>query len=59
MPVFALALGGCLPGYLSNKYAGREGYFAPPITGLDADGQTLRLKQYKDKVVLLSFWHSL
>jgi hypothetical protein len=52
-----VALAGCLPGHMSNKHAGHEGYFAPPITALDADGNTMRLKQYKDKVVLLSFWH--
>jgi hypothetical protein len=52
-----VALAGCLPGYMSNKHAGHVGYYAPPITALDAEGQTMRLKDYKGKVVLLSFWH--
>lgn len=56
--MFAFVLGGCLPGHLSNKHAGKEGYLAPPITALDAEGQTMRLKDHKEKVVLLSFWHS-
>jgi cytochrome oxidase Cu insertion factor (SCO1/SenC/PrrC family) len=52
-----VALAGCLPGYMSNKHAGQEGYYAPPITAVDGDGQTMRLKEHKGKVVLLSFWH--
>lgn len=52
-----VALVGCLPGYMSNKHAGAEGYYAPPITALDADGQTMRLKEHQGKVILLSFWH--
>ncbi len=50
-------LAGCFPGYLSNKHAGQEGYYAPPITALNGEGQTMRLKDFKDKVILLSFWH--
>jgi cytochrome oxidase Cu insertion factor (SCO1/SenC/PrrC family) len=48
---------GCLPGYLSNKHMAQEGYMAPPIEAVDGAGQMMRLRDYKGKVVLLSFWH--
>jgi thiol-disulfide isomerase/thioredoxin len=52
-----MALTGCLPGSLySNKHMAKESYTAPPITAIDADGQVMRLKDHKGKVVLLSFW---
>ncbi|MFO0879415.1 MAG: hypothetical protein U0840_18870 [Gemmataceae bacterium] len=54
-----VALAGCLPGYLSNQKAGKEGYFALAIEGVDADGQVMRLTDTQgDKVALLSFWSS-
>ena len=31
---------------------------APPIEGVDANGQVMRLRDHAGKVVLLSFWHS-
>jgi hypothetical protein len=50
-------LAGCLPGYMnSNKRMAQEGSMAPPITGIDAQGQTMRLSDFQGKVVLLSFW---
>lgn len=52
----AAALAGCLPGYLSNKHMAKEGYPAPPISAVDGDGRVMRLKDFKGKVVLLSFW---
>lgn len=53
-----IGLAGCLPGYLSNQKAGKEGCFALPIESVDADGKYMRLSEYSDKIVLLSFWHS-
>jgi cytochrome oxidase Cu insertion factor (SCO1/SenC/PrrC family) len=51
-------LAGCLPGYLNkDRHMAQEGSLAPPITGIDADGQVMRLKDYAGKVVLVSFWH--
>jgi hypothetical protein len=51
-------LAGCLPGYTNgNRHMAQEGSLAPPITGIDADGQTMRLKDHEGEVVLLSFWH--
>lgn len=63
MGKFALWLGllvtlaGCSPAFLNyNKHVAKEGYPAPPITAVDADGQMMRLRDHKGKVVLLSFW---
>jgi len=33
-----------------------EGYRARDIVGVDADGQTFKLSDYRGKVVLLDFW---
>lgn len=33
------------------------GDVAPDIVGVDQEGQTFRLTDYRDKVVLLDFWH--
>jgi hypothetical protein len=35
------------------------GKTAPPITGRDADGQPMQLKDYRGQVVLLDFWQTL
>ncbi|MFM7151922.1 MAG: peroxiredoxin family protein [Gemmataceae bacterium] len=53
-----VGLVGCFPGHMTNQKAGKEGYFAPPIEAVDGNGQPMRLSDYPDKVVLLSFWHS-
>jgi peroxiredoxin len=34
----------------------RAGRPAPEIEGVDADGRTFRLSDYRGKVVLLHFW---
>lgn len=46
---------GCLSLGLNDL---KDGKPAPPIEGVDAHGQVLRLSQFQNKVVLLSFWHS-
>lgn len=55
-------LAGCLPGYLTSQKPrpGKEleGQAAPPIAGINGDGQMMRLRDYQGKVILLSFWHS-
>jgi hypothetical protein len=35
-----------------------EGQPAPPTEGISGEGQTLRLSDYRGKVVLLCFWHA-
>lgn len=55
--LLGLGLAGCLPGYLTNQKAAKEGYLAPPIEALDGNGQMMRLSEAQGKVVLLSFWH--
>ena len=37
-----------------NLLVGKE---APDIEGVDQDGHRFKLSDYRDKVVLLDFWH--
>jgi hypothetical protein len=50
----ALLLGG--PFVAAADSAPTIGNMAPPIKGVDLDGKSLRLSDYKGKVVLLDFW---
>jgi hypothetical protein len=53
--VLLVVVVGCVP-LLRTKEA-REGQLAPAIEGVAGNGQTLRLSDYRGKVVLLCFWH--
>ena len=56
-----LALGALLAGCLALQTGGvgvGPGKEAPGVEGADADGQPLRLSDYRGQVVLLHFWHS-
>jgi cytochrome oxidase Cu insertion factor (SCO1/SenC/PrrC family) len=51
---------GCMregnPATEQRPAAAREGRPAPEVAGVDAEGRTLRLSDYRGKVVLLHFW---
>ena len=53
-----VVLAGCMRvgGTGPRPAALREGRPAPEIEGVDADGRTFRLSDYRGKVVLLHFW---
>jgi peroxiredoxin len=51
----AAALTGCTPDTDSELSDGKP---APDIRGVDAEGQSFRLSDYRGKVVLLDFWAS-
>jgi cytochrome oxidase Cu insertion factor (SCO1/SenC/PrrC family) len=36
----------------------RVGQPAPPVEGVDADGRTVRLSDFRGKVVLIDFWQT-
>jgi hypothetical protein len=46
---------GCMPLLRTREVC--EGQVAPPTEGTAADGQSLRLSDYRGRVVLLCFWH--
>jgi hypothetical protein len=51
----AVALAGCTSGTDSGLSDGKP---APDIRGVDADGESFWLSDYRGKVVLLDFWAS-
>lgn len=57
-----IMLTGCIASNTSTRSAGNKpkdiGRVASNITGVDADGKTLQLNDYRGKVVLLDFWAS-
>jgi hypothetical protein len=46
----------CAPVAVAAEFAPAVGKMAPPIKGLDLNGKSLKLSDYKGKVVLLDFW---
>jgi hypothetical protein len=46
----------CVPLVGAADSAPAVGKMAPPIKGVDLDGKTFQLSDYKGKVVLLDFW---
>jgi peroxiredoxin len=56
--VVLVLLAGCLPSYLTVPSGTQPGQLAPPIVGNDANGEALRLEDFKGKVVLLHFGYA-
>jgi hypothetical protein len=59
--VLVVVLGGVVAGCLRppEKLGGADAApQARAVEGMDADGATLRLSDYRGKVVLLHFWHA-
>jgi hypothetical protein len=46
----------CVPLAGAADFAPAVGKEAPPIKGVDLDGKSFKLSDYKGKVVLLDFW---
>jgi hypothetical protein len=47
---------GCLP--VRTRQGINDGELATAIEGVGSQGQPLRLRDYRGKVVLLCFWHA-
>ncbi len=56
LPFVALFLFACGGSSAENQSAARLNQPAPPFSLLSVDGKTIKLEDYKGKVVLLDFW---
>jgi cytochrome oxidase Cu insertion factor (SCO1/SenC/PrrC family) len=54
----AVILAGCTNARKAKRALPAVGKPAPEITGSDQDGNSLKLSDYRGKVVLLDFWAS-